>query len=91
MTPATDAARLCPRRLATSVIGPWPLEARRGMAELALFTEAAAVHVVFRVTPAAQHRWLDDVLRFQVALSATDLRMGARQGKPGARRMVEVP
>jgi hypothetical protein len=61
------------------------------MTELTLRAEPPAVHVIFRVTSAAQHRRLDDVLRFQVALGATDLRMGAAQRKPGARRMVEIP
>jgi hypothetical protein len=91
MRPATDTARLCSRRFPTSVVGPWPLEGRGGVTELTLCAEPAAVNVVFRVTPAAQHRGLDDVLRFQVALGATDLRMGAAQRKPGARRMVEIP
>jgi hypothetical protein len=91
MRPAADAARLCSRRFPTSVVGPWPLESRGGMTKLTLCAEPAAVNVVFRVTPAAQHRRLDDVLRFQMALGATDLRMGSRQRKPGSRRMVEIP
>jgi hypothetical protein len=91
MRPVTDTARLSMRRLSTSVVGPWPLEARSGMTELALFAEPGAVNVVFRVTPATQHRRLDDVLRLQVALGAADLRMSASQRKPGPRRMVEIP
>lgn len=79
------------RRFATSVVGPWPLEAHGGMAELTLCAEPAAVNVVFRVTPATQHRRLDDVLRLEVALGATDLRMGTGQRKAGPRRMVKIP
>jgi len=61
------------------------------MTELTLRAEPATVHIVFRMTPPAKHRRLDDVLRFQVALSATGLRMGSGQRKPGPRGMIEIP
>jgi len=73
MSPAMDTVRPYMRRFATSVVGPWPLESGGGMTLLALCAEPAAMNVVLCVTPAAQHRRLDDVLRSQVALSATGL------------------
>jgi len=73
MRPTADTARLSTGRFATSVVGPGTLECGGGMTELALFAQSAAMHIVLRVTSAAQHRWLDDVLWFQVALGATGL------------------
>ncbi len=65
---------MCNRSIAAapSVVGPRPLEAGGRMAVLALLTEPAAVHIVFRVARATHHRRLDDILGFQVALVAPD-------------------
>ena len=49
------------------------------------------MNVVLCVAGAADHGGLCDGLRFDVALPAADVRVGARQRKPGARRMIEVP
>ena len=75
----------------TSVVGPRPLEAGGGMALLALLTEPAGMHIVFRVAGAADHRRLDDILGLQVALVAPDRGVCSRQRKSRPRGMVEVP
>ena len=74
-----------------SVVGPGPLEAGCGVALLALWAEPARVHVVLRVASAANHGRLDDVLRLEMALGATDLRMRSRQREERSCRMVEIP
>ena len=61
------------------------------MALLALLPEPARVHVVLRVAGAANHGRFDDVLRLEMALGATDLRMSPRQREERSCRMVEVP
>ena len=61
------------------------------MAFLALRAETTLVDVVRCVAGAADHGGLRDGLRSDVALPAANVRVGACQRKPGARRMIEVP
>jgi hypothetical protein len=42
------------------------------MTLLALLTESARMHIVFRVARATHHRRLNDILGLQVALAAAD-------------------
>jgi hypothetical protein len=58
---------------------------------LAACPEATGMHVVTRMTRAADHRWLDDVLRPDVAVGTPDPGMGTQQREASVRRMVEVP
>lgn len=72
-------------------VRPRPVECRRRVTLLALRTEAAGVHIVRGVTGAADHGGLTHVLRLNVALAATDLRVCTGQRKPRARRVIEFP
>ncbi len=70
---------------------PRPSERSRVVALLALGAEAPGVDIVSRMTGSADHRGLDDVLRPDVAVGASDLRVRAQQGETGMGGMIEVP
>ena len=70
---------------------PRPLEGGRVVTLLALRSEAPGMYVVSRMTRAADHRRLDDVLRPYVTVGATHLPMRAHQREAGVGGMIEVP
>ena len=64
--------RRCP------LVRPRTFERHRVVALLALEAEATSVNVLTRMTGTADHRWLDDVLRPDMAIGATYLCVGTR-------------
>ena len=61
------------------------------MTLLTLLPEAPLVHVVTRMTRTADHRWLDYVLRADVAVGAAHFCVRAQQWEAGVGCVVEVP
>src|SRR5262249_45113775 len=71
--------------------GPRTLERRRVVALLAVDPEATGMDIFARMTGAADHRWLDDVLRPDMTVGATDLGVRAQQREARVSRVIEVP
>src|SRR3569833_2647461 len=72
------------------LVSPRAFEAGRVVALLTLLPEAPLVHVITRMTGTANHRGFDLVLRSDVAVGATHLRVGAQLGEASVCRVVEV-
>lgn len=72
-------------------IRPRTFERRAVVALLAFDSETASMNIVTGMTGSADHRWLDDVLRADVAIGATDLCVRAQQREAGVSRVIEIP
>lgn len=72
------------------LVRPRAIEGGGVVTLLALLAEPSGVHIVTGVTGTANHRRLDDVLRPDVAIGATDLRVGSQQWEARVGRMIEI-
>jgi hypothetical protein len=66
-------------------------EGSRVVTLLALRSEAPGVHVIAGMTRSADHRWLDDVLRSDMAVGTTDFCVCPQQREASVGCMIEVP
>lgn len=73
------------------LVCPRSPEGGRVVTLLALRSEAPGMHVIAGMTRSADHRRLDDVLRPDVAVGATDFSVRAQQRKASVGGMIEVP
>ena len=73
------------------LVRPRAIEGGGVVTLLALLAESSGVHIVTGVTGTANHRRLDDVLRPDVAIGATDLCVGSQQWEARVGRMIEIP
>ena len=84
-------ARSSPEHSYRPLVSPRASEGGRVVTLLALRSEAPGVHVIAGMTGSADHRGLDDVLRPDVAVGATDFCVCPQQRKASVGCMIEVP